>query len=411
MGDAGLAHARRAGKAEDLPLGVRVEHAHRQQFQNAVLDLFQTIVLPVQVFFRPGKVQIVGGVNAPRQRKAGVQIGADDRRLLAVALHLAQALRLFFQLFGGFLRQAEGMDLVKIPLGLIADVVVPVQFGGDGPHLLPQIVVPLVLLHLVVDLVLNFLFKGQDLVLAIEQVQGGLKAAHQGVLLQNSLFVLVFEQKVRRDVLAQKGRVAAGKDGVHHILGHAGIELKIGLKGDFQAAHQRFGVDAARLLKAPHRGLLYGDVEHLLAAFQRQQTGTVLPFHQHLHQIVGDTHHLLDLCHHAVAVQVGSGGLLHVHLALGDEENGAGVGHRPLNGGNALLPADLEMNDASREHHKPAQGNGRQMQHIVFHFDFYSFRHWHSLPKTVRANCSYRFDFGIFFCKVCCVYTTGTVFL
>ncbi len=52
----GLAGARRPHEAEDGPLHVGLQFAHRQVFQDALLDLFQVVVVLVQDF--PGLVQI-----------------------------------------------------------------------------------------------------------------------------------------------------------------------------------------------------------------------------------------------------------------------------------------------------------------------------------------------------------------
>ena len=43
----GLANARRADQTDDLCLHVRCKLAHGQCFQNAILDLFQAVVIPV----------------------------------------------------------------------------------------------------------------------------------------------------------------------------------------------------------------------------------------------------------------------------------------------------------------------------------------------------------------------------
>ena len=71
-GDGGFAHARRANQADDLPLDFGVEFAHRQQFQDALLDLAQTVVVLVQHTAGMALVVIVLGKGMPRQRQAGI---------------------------------------------------------------------------------------------------------------------------------------------------------------------------------------------------------------------------------------------------------------------------------------------------------------------------------------------------
>ena len=45
--NAGLANTRRADQTDDLCLHVRCQLAHGKHFQNAILDLFQAVVIPV----------------------------------------------------------------------------------------------------------------------------------------------------------------------------------------------------------------------------------------------------------------------------------------------------------------------------------------------------------------------------
>ena len=61
----GLADTRRADQADDLALDIRIELADGQNFQNALLDLFQTIVVMVQHLAGMGLVQIVLGKDVP----------------------------------------------------------------------------------------------------------------------------------------------------------------------------------------------------------------------------------------------------------------------------------------------------------------------------------------------------------
>ena len=55
----GFADTRRADQADDLALDIRIELADGQNFQNALLDLFQTVMVMVQHLAGVGLVQIV----------------------------------------------------------------------------------------------------------------------------------------------------------------------------------------------------------------------------------------------------------------------------------------------------------------------------------------------------------------
>lgn len=56
-----LAHAGRAGKAQNRPFGIGVQLAHAQIFKDTILDLGQAVVIFVQHLFRLGNVKLIPG--------------------------------------------------------------------------------------------------------------------------------------------------------------------------------------------------------------------------------------------------------------------------------------------------------------------------------------------------------------
>ena len=55
-------------KAENLSFDISVEFTNCQQFQNTLLHLLQTVMLPVQHLACMGLVQVILGGNVPGQR-------------------------------------------------------------------------------------------------------------------------------------------------------------------------------------------------------------------------------------------------------------------------------------------------------------------------------------------------------
>ena len=110
----GFADTRRADQADDLALDIRIELADGQNFQNALLDLFQTIVVMVQHLAGVGLVQIVLGKGVPGQADDGIQIAANHADFGLIAGHFAKALAFFQQLFlaGGI--QVQVLNLLGI---------------------------------------------------------------------------------------------------------------------------------------------------------------------------------------------------------------------------------------------------------------------------------------------------------
>ena len=380
-GDAGLAHARRAHQADDLGLDVGGQLADGQHLEDAVLDLFQAVVVVVQDLLGLVDVQIVLGKGVPGQVQAGVQIGADDGGLLVAALHLGQAVHFFQELGLALFFQVQLQDAAAVVLRLGVGVVPLPQLAADDVQLLVEVIVPLVFVHGLVDLVADLFFDLHHLAFPAQQLDQLFQPAGEGVLVHHRLFVLVAEQEVGRDVLAQKDGVVAGHDGKHHVLGQALVQGQVIVKDALEAADHCVGLEGVLFLRAADRRGLDGCQQELAAVVQVGHAGAVLALHQHPDQLVRDPQHLLDLSHHAVSKQVVPGGLVGVHLFLGDQEHVGIVAHRPLDGGDALVAAHLKVDQVVWEDHQPAQGNGRKMVRLPLHLDRYFFRHCVNLPK------------------------------
>ena len=101
-----FAHARRPDEAEDRALGILDQLAHGQEFQNAVFDFFEPVVLFVQDFFRGQDVANFLGLFLPGHRQQPVQIIAAHRGFRGHRRHQFQALQLLDGLFVDFLGHA-----------------------------------------------------------------------------------------------------------------------------------------------------------------------------------------------------------------------------------------------------------------------------------------------------------------
>ena len=97
--------------------------------------------------------------------------------------------------------------------------------------------------------------------------------------------------------------------------------------------------------------------------------GAVFAFDQDADEVVRHPHHLLDLGHDAVSIEVGGLGVFDLHLFLCHEEDVRVVADGPLHGGDALLAAHLEVEQIVGEDHQPAQGDGRKVEDAPLHLD------------------------------------------
>ena len=397
----GLANARRAYQTDDLCLHVRCQLAHGQHFQNAVLDLFQAVVVPIQNLLGAVDIQIIHGHGVPRQIQTGIQIGTDDRGFLITALHPGQAVYLLEQLFLAVLGKVKLPDLAAVIIGLGVGIVPFAQFVVDDVQLLVQVVIALVLVHGLVDLFRDLLFDLHHLTFAAQHLHKALQTAVEGVLVHHSLLVLIAEQEVCRHILGEEHGIIAGNDGEHHVLGKARVHTQILVKAGLEGAEQRLGLHSLFGLCSTYRSRAHGRQQKIAGGIQLGQLGAVLTLHQHLDQLVRHAQHLLDLSYYAVGVQVLLSGLTGLHLLLGNQKYVGVVGHGPLHGGNALFPPDFKMNKVVGEHHQPAQCDGGQMELLPLDLDGNFFRHIQTPPDCrSSSHAAAALSFGVFLIKI-----------
>ena len=360
----GFAHTRRAYKADDLPLYIRRQLAHCQNLQNAFLHFFQAIVLFVQKLLRLADIQVIFCFGLPGQFEASVQISADYRRLLCIARHFGKALYFLQKLFLCVLGHAAALNFFRIYLSVFAGILIIVQFTGNSAHLLAQIVIALVFVHLLVYFVLDVLFNAKHLHLAFEHIQNLFQTPQHCALVKKSLLFRIFQKKVGGDVVAQKSGVFTAQDGKHHILGKTRREGQIFFKCLLDAAQQRLCPRGLRRFYTAQRRGFCGCKQKTAAGIQRKQLSAVFALYQHLDQFVGDTQHLLHFRHNAVVRKVFERRVLCVDILLCSEKHCIAVADGPFYRGDRFLSAHFKMDDIARKYHQPAQRYGRQAKDI-----------------------------------------------
>ncbi len=101
----GLAGTRRPHEAQNGPLHVGLEFAHRQVLQNAFLNFFQVVMVLIQNLTGLGQLQVVLGDDTPRQLDHPFQVVADDLVVRGGGRGALEALQFPFSLFHGVGRQ------------------------------------------------------------------------------------------------------------------------------------------------------------------------------------------------------------------------------------------------------------------------------------------------------------------
>ena len=315
--DGGFAHAGRAHKAKDWALHVLLHAQNGQVFDNALLDLFQPVVILGQHPPGPLEVKVVGSGFSPGQVKNPFNIGAADVHLRGAGSHAGQALQLLLALLPGLFVEGRFFHAIPQIVGFHGFAVA--QLSLDSLHLLPQIIILLILLNLLLDTGLHLFFHPGQLGFPGQDAAQGFQTALDVQFLQNALAILHTGEDVGRNNIGNLIRRVHIPHGVHRFLADPLARLGIGLKKVLRRAnkclqlrvvfrHGRVG----ELHVALQVGFLLGD---------RLQYAPAFTLHEHAQVVPGQVHHLFDGGDGAHPAQFLHARVFHLRILLGDQEN------------------------------------------------------------------------------------------
>ena len=250
-GHAGLAGARRANQAEKTTLDIRRELFDRQVFQNPLLDLIQTVMLLVEDLARLGKINGLLGALSPRQLQTGVQIAAENRRLGGAERLLAQTSKLFFEPFPNFLGGWQRLNLLAIFPDVIGRSLIA-QFGLDDLHLLPQIVVALLLVHLLLCLLGDLLLITENIQFLAQETPQQRQTLTGIPAFQDALLLFRIQTQILCYVPGNIARLRIGQHVQDLFIRHIRVHMQIVLKKANTVTLQRLhpvGVHALRSIR------------------------------------------------------------------------------------------------------------------------------------------------------------------
>lgn len=204
--DARLSYARRAHKAENRPMGILLERAHRNELQNALLHVLKAVMVAFQHVSSRGNVHGMLVVNAPRQVEHAFDVVLHHGALRRTGLRACQPLQLLLRALARFAGDRRSRQTGFI-LGNI--VVVFAQFFLYHVQLLAQEIIAVVVIDPLVHAALNLLLDIADLKLASENIAHQLNAQLRVDAFQYGLAVVQIVQphSRRSDRPARRGRV------------------------------------------------------------------------------------------------------------------------------------------------------------------------------------------------------------
>ena len=160
-----LAHARGTNKTEDRATCALRQRTHRKIFQNALLNLLQSIMVCIQRILRLFQIKIILGELTPGQGQQRLDIAADNSSLRRHRRHLHQAAEFLVHLGSYVSRHFQLCHLLLIFRNLGLHVLAVAQLLTDNLNLLTQIIFLLVLLYSLMYLLRNTFGNSRNLLL------------------------------------------------------------------------------------------------------------------------------------------------------------------------------------------------------------------------------------------------------
>ena len=348
-----------------MPLQFGSQLAHGQKFQHPLLHLLQAEVVPVQHLAGSFHADPLLGALAPGQLQAHIQVVAHNGGLRGAERLLGQAAHFFLQALPHHVGQRSLGDLLAVVADVVAAPLPFAQLGLDGLHLLPKVVVPLVVGHLLPGAVLDLHIQAQDLNFPAQQAVQTLQAAHGAQLLQHRLLVIVAHGDVLGNKVGDVAGVLAGQHVDEQVGSRLGGQVGVLLEHLIGGADQGLGLGgvAPRLLlrDGPHLGLQIGggadDLLQAAPAVALHHDPDVVPGHAE------DLPHLGDGAH---AVQVLLLRLLLRKVLLSHQEHGTACGHGLLQSLDGHIPGHVKVDEHMGENGQPTQGDHRHGLQFFF---------------------------------------------
>ncbi len=353
----GLADAGRPDEAEDRRARVRLEPAHGEELEDAVLDRLDVVVVAVEHLAAVLEVEVVLGRPRPGQVGEPLEIGADHAVLGGLRRQPLEALQLALRLLPGVLRQLGGLEALAQLGRLGLDLVDLAELLLDRLELLAQEVLALPAIHLRLDLRLDPRADLDQLLLARQDLREPPQAPRHVALLEQPLLLLGRDPQRPGDDVRELGGVVDVRDRHLQLGGQVGDLLDDAREGRLHVAVERLELgggddDVGRLGDARDQiGLGGHEVAELDAL------GAV---HEDAQRPVRHLHHARHDTGHADAVEVVGPGLLAGAVARRDHHQHAAAGEHVVDEPHRALLADRQRNQGLREGNALAQRQHRQ---------------------------------------------------
>jgi hypothetical protein len=236
-----LAHAGRADEAQDRPLHVALQLADGQILDDALLDLVEIVVVFVESFARLDGIDPVGSRHAPRHVQDPVDVRAEHLVLGRCGAHAAQSIELAHRHDVHRFGQLCVLDALAQLRQLVALALAELLL--DRLELLPQVVLPLRVGHLLLRLRLDLALQLEQRDLARQRAGDRLQLLQQVLLFEERLLVGRLHVDQRCQHVREPQRVIDVHDDATQLLGKPCRQRQRLLDQLLDAAHVRVDLD------------------------------------------------------------------------------------------------------------------------------------------------------------------------
>ena len=327
---------------------MRRELAHREEFDDALLDLLQAEVVLVEHVPRFGDVDRPLRGLGPRQLDQPVQIGADHARLgrgLGHALVAAQFLARQLLDLVGHLRLVDRLrqvgDLLRLSVALA-------ELALDRRHLLAQDRFALALVEGRLGALADLLRQAHHLDAPGEEGRDLVDARAQVDRLEQFLLVVAADVEIGGDQVGERAGPARRLDGGDQLLRHLRQQLQRLHRLLLQMQQPRLDFGAL-LVGLVDRHDARGEERAL--AHELGDAKALQPLHDDVMTAVGHVHVAQDVRHRAGSMHVDRARLRGVGLALHQDADRPLFAQRLLGGEDRRLASDRDReHGAGKEH-------------------------------------------------------------
>ena len=218
----------RLGSFRRLAPGVFPQLAHGKEFQDAIFDIAQGIVVVFEDPFGFGDVQTFGAAFAPGQFGHGFEEGPDDLGLHGFPPHPLQAAQFAIDLLARFRRQVEGFE-TQSKLFELFFAVAFTEFFLDGFQLLAQENLFLPVAQLGLDLRLQVFLRGEHGELLLHLDEDSAQAIFDGQRLEQTLAVRHRNVDITSHQIGKTSRIfEAAQNLADGVFGQTGLLRELG---------------------------------------------------------------------------------------------------------------------------------------------------------------------------------------